>query len=405
MESLKSQFGLRSMDMEGRSLGTERPSVSIGRTASESSEVRSRFTSLLAERTRGGTRAIQGTSQAVEDDVASRIRDGRTDAAETGGEPRESVRDREADAASPERDENGPEGERGRREDPESRRSREDTAGDSKGDSGGDGELSSKERGNELTDASDAQGAESDDPSDAHAPTAPGQVLPQAPPPPKGGIGAAAMNAPKAMAQGGPAAAFSAVGRVLPKGQFNAVTGSQQAKAAAAKGAAPTSSAPRPGAAAMERAEAILEQLKVRIQSGGREARLQLRPVDLGRLDVHIKVDGGQVTASIAAESAETLSVLEAHAPELRAWLSKDGTETVELELYVMDDSAKEEHPQDMPGQDGQGRTGTGGRDRPGSGPSLNTAPSGPLRAALGASLDSQSQNPSRLPSGVDLVG
>lgn len=394
------------MDMEGRSLGTERPSVSSGRTAAESPEARQRFTSLLAERTRGGTRAIQGPRHAVEDDVASRIRGGRTDAAETGSELREGVRDREADAASPDREERTTADERGRREDPDSRRSREDSdQGASKRSSEGDSQFSSEERGSQLTDPSEAEGSVSEDPSDAKVPGAPGTMLHQPPPPPRGGLGASAMIAPKAMGAGVPSAGLAAAGTALPKGQFNAISASNQTKAAATRAAAPNASAPRPGAAAMERAEAILDQLKVRIQSGGREARLQLHPVDLGRLDVHIKVDGGKVTASIAAESAETLAVLEAHAPELKAWLSKDGTETVELDLFVMDDAAKDDHQRQMPGQGGQEGAGSRGARRDRSPQTAQTVPSGPLRAALGASLEAQPLTQSRLLGGVDLVG
>lgn len=380
--------------------------MSPGRIDAESPEARQRFTALLAERTRGGTRAIQGPRHAVEDDVASRIRDGRTDAAETGGEPREGVRDREADAASPDREEGATAEERGRREDPESRRSREDSEqGSSRGSREGGGDLSSKERGTHLTDASGAEGAASEDPSDAAVPGAPGTTLQQPPPPPRGALGAAAMIAPKAMSSGVPSAGLGAAGTALPKGQFNAISAAGQTKAAAAKAAAPNPTAPRPGASAMERAEAILDQLKVRIQSGGREARLQLHPVELGRLDVHIKVEGGQVTASIAAESAETLAVLEAHAPELRAWLSKDGTETVELDLFVMDESSKDDHQRQMPGQGGQEGAGSRGARRDRSPSTTQTVPSGPLRAAIGASLEAQPLTPSRLPGGVDLVG
>ena len=87
----------------------------------------------------------------------------------------------------------------------------------------------------------------------------------------------------------------------------------------------------------MERAEAILQQLKVQIRAGEKEARLQLRPQELGLLDMRIKVDGGVVMARLAAESAETLAVLESHAPELRAWLSREGTERVELSFERLD--------------------------------------------------------------------
>merc|ERR1739841_91729 len=94
-----------------------------------------------------------------------------------------------------------------------------------------------------------------------------------------------------------------------------APTGRAAQAAAAARPRA--TSGPRPGAAQMERAEAILEQLKVQIRAGEKEARLQLRPQELGLLDMRIKVDGGVVMARLAAESAETLAVLESHAPEL----------------------------------------------------------------------------------------
>ncbi|MEM9382044.1 MAG: flagellar hook-length control protein FliK, partial [Planctomycetota bacterium] len=126
---------------------------------------------------------------------------------------------------------------------------------------------------------------------------------------------------------------------------------------AAQPGAAPTlraesasqasrsqAAAPKPGAAAMERAEAILDQLRMRIRAGDREATIQLRPADLGRLQMHVRVDGGAISATIAAESPETLAVLEAHAPELRSWLARDDAQRVDLQLELLVAADAEEH-------------------------------------------------------------
>ena len=121
----------------------------------------------------------------------------------------------------------------------------------------------------------------------------------------------------------------------------------------------------------MQRAEAILEQLKVRIQGGDREATINLNPVDLGRLRLHVKVDQGAVHASIAAESAETLAVLEAHAPELRAWLSRDGAESVELNLGLMTSAEADAQSRSEQGERGQH---SGSRRDQGSGGGISLA-------------------------------
>ena len=154
-------------------------------------------------------------------------------------------------------------------------------------------------------------------------------------------------------------------------------------------------SGPRPGAARMERAEAILEQLKVQIRAGEKEARLQLRPQELGLLDMRIKVDGGVVMARLAAESAETLAVLESHAPELRAWLSREGTERVELSFERLDPGAGAGQDQastrDARGQERRER----GR-RSAAAPLASTAAGGDLVEALART--------STRTTGVDLV-
>jgi hypothetical protein len=83
----------------------------------------------------------------------------------------------------------------------------------------------------------------------------------------------------------------------------------------------------------LELAEQVMRQLRARFQLGQREALIELRPSELGRIGVHLRFEDGALTATIRAERPETLAVLEAHAPELRAWLAQDGKEVREIDL------------------------------------------------------------------------
>ena len=95
-------------------------------------------------------------------------------------------------------------------------------------------------------------------------------------------------------ASAGPAPAISGVFRAPGTGQPlpGVASGGNRPPAAAtaagtrvetAAGAPTNKTAPAKPASSMQRAEAILEQLKVRIQGGDREATINLNPVDLGR--------------------------------------------------------------------------------------------------------------------------
>lgn len=340
MEFPKSQLGLRSMDLEGRSLGTERPSVSTSGDA-DAAASRARFTSILRERAgeaAPGTRELRETTI---DEVSARIRDGRTDAAESEPDVRDRVRERDPgeDSADPDAEERRePREERRREREP---RGRDERRGDDDPARDDGAELSSGERSVQLTDANDARALHGEhqgtgDGSDVFGGVPSGPAITTSP------LTAGVAAAPRA-AQAAPVAAFAlGAGPAAPRGGQSAPQIAPIAPTGRTAGAASTarpqaSPGPRPGAARMERATAILEQLKVQIRAGEREARLQLRPQELGLLEMRIKVDGGVVTAHLAAESAETLAVLESHAPELRAWLSREGTQRVELSFERFD--------------------------------------------------------------------
>ncbi|MEM9378804.1 MAG: hypothetical protein AAGB93_02565, partial [Planctomycetota bacterium] len=146
--------------MEGRSLGTERPSVSTG--AGDGRPGTGRFLSFLQSRTSeaaGGT--ARRTQASMEDDVAERIRGGRTDAADAGPQrPEDAVREprdgRGADGASRGVERRAePRGESGR-----PRAERAEGRADQGSERGAEGAgLSSRERSIGWTDASDAQGS------------------------------------------------------------------------------------------------------------------------------------------------------------------------------------------------------------------------------------------------------
>ncbi len=82
-----------------------------------------------------------------------------------------------------------------------------------------------------------------------------------------------------------------------------------------------------------ERTEAVFRQLRMHISPGTRHAVIQLVPEDMGRISIRITVKGPRVTGEIRAESRETLEILEAHAPELRAVLAQSGFDTTDLSL------------------------------------------------------------------------
>jgi flagellar hook-length control protein FliK len=92
-------------------------------------------------------------------------------------------------------------------------------------------------------------------------------------------------------------------------------------------------SAAAPSASDLERAEKILEQVRLRIRPAMRQASIDLKPADLGRISVRLQVNDGTVNAVLRAEHAETLAVLEHHLPELRAMLAQSGFESADIDL------------------------------------------------------------------------
>jgi flagellar hook-length control protein FliK len=74
-----------------------------------------------------------------------------------------------------------------------------------------------------------------------------------------------------------------------------------------------------------------LDQVKVQIESGakgdGDTITVQLRPEELGRVEIKLEVQDGQVKATVTADRPETLQLLKNEAPSLQQSLSNAGLE------------------------------------------------------------------------------
>ena len=334
MESLKSQLSLRSLDVEGRSPGTGRPSV-FG-TAGNSSGA-TRFASLL-ERDLDSHRARPtGVEDRVEAQVADRIRAGRDAARDDSASLRSRDESRVKDddpmqrERAAERRSREPVREDARevREDP-----RSSEPGRRRDTNGPERRLSGRERTVAAADAADAEGA-----GDAAPQSLPSQIPPAEAPdlvadPGDALVPTAANLVPQAAAT--PLALQTAARPVAPS--ITAVAAGRAAEPGAPRSAdaAPPREAPTP--ADVKRAEAVLRQLRASVQAGARDAIVELRPSELGRISVHLRVEAGSIEATMRADRVETLAILEAHLPELRAWLSQDGLDVREVDLALLEE-------------------------------------------------------------------
>lgn len=384
------------MDMEGRSLGTERPSVSSSSGSGE--PLRERFAEVFSSRTSDGARQVRQSRASIEEGVSERIRDGRTDAAQAsqgGGDVRDDVRERPMEEAAREADrefdsEPAEEADTGRGDEESQREAPTEQSAEAPSEDSDD--ASAEDIGSMLTDP-----APEDEAYDgAHGgPALQGVVdqwaagvfrpstgaSPAAPPMVVGGLVNAGLGGPGAR----PTAPINTIGGAMRVDMAKA--GVEKARPAAA---------PRPPNPA-ERAAAILDQLRVHIRAGDREATIHLRPLELGLLEMRIRVENGGISASIAAESAETLAVLEAHAPELRAWLSRGGDDQVQLELSLLDTTADDGRGADDTDASGGRRNSESNSSSERTQGSMSTAQTGSLANALTVAL-------SQTNDGIDLV-
>jgi flagellar hook-length control protein FliK len=96
----------------------------------------------------------------------------------------------------------------------------------------------------------------------------------------------------------------------------------------AAGSAAYASAAPRGEEAVLPQ---IVQHIRMHVTQGSSEARMQLKPEHLGALNITLKVEQGQVTATIQADVAAVRQFIESHESSLRQALSEQGLQLAKL--------------------------------------------------------------------------
>lgn len=116
---------------------------------------------------------------------------------------------------------------------------------------------------------------------------------------------------------------------------------------------------------------------------GREEVRLQLQPESLGRVEVRLNYDGAEVRVHLSAETAQTSTLLQSHAPDLRAALVEAGVNVGQLSVAVGDGRSASSHGW-AGSQAGQAFTpgGTNGNERAPREPAATPAQSVGVRPA-----------------------
>jgi hypothetical protein len=99
---------------------------------------------------------------------------------------------------------------------------------------------------------------------------------------------------------------------------------------------ASASAAADPGVSLPELPNVVPHTLRVLAQEGVREARIRLRPPELGSIHVLVQVEGNRVAAHIAAERAPVRALLEHLREELGQSLKDAGLRLVELKIETL---------------------------------------------------------------------
>jgi flagellar hook-length control protein FliK len=99
----------------------------------------------------------------------------------------------------------------------------------------------------------------------------------------------------------------------------------------AAGNAAYTSAAPRAEETVLPQ---IVQSIRMQAVQGTTEARVQLKPEHLGNVNITLRVEHNQVTATIQADVAAVRQWIESHESSLRQSLSEQGLQLARLEVH-----------------------------------------------------------------------
>jgi flagellar hook-length control protein FliK len=81
----------------------------------------------------------------------------------------------------------------------------------------------------------------------------------------------------------------------------------------------------------------LTTRMKLLLRDGVREARLQLHPAELGRLQVSVSTDGDQARVSFIADTAAARDAIEQSMPRLRDMLEQNGLQLAQSDVEQRD--------------------------------------------------------------------
>ncbi len=132
--------------------------------------------------------------------------------------------------------------------------------------------------------------------------------------------------------------------------------------------------------------EALGQRLAAQIAKGDWKVEMALRPIDLGKIDIELKMNQGQLQASFHASEAGTRDLIVNGLPKLKEVLAQLGMEVASVDVNVRQDSQSGGNP--TPGKSSPGMAGIGAKRSGGETPASAGLPPAPGMKASDDGLD-----------------
>jgi hypothetical protein len=93
--------------------------------------------------------------------------------------------------------------------------------------------------------------------------------------------------------------------------------------------------------------DSVFKQILVKLNPEGGEMSLRLQPPELGELDLHMVVEGGnRLSLSIGAERADLAHLIQRHLDELKQTLERSGLEVTDAQVHTRGDGSRGDREQ-----------------------------------------------------------
>jgi len=103
--------------------------------------------------------------------------------------------------------------------------------------------------------------------------------------------------------------------------------------------------------------DSVFKQILLKLNPEGGEMRVRLDPPELGELDLHMIVEGGnKLSLSIGAERADLTQLIQRHLDELKQTLERAGLHVTDAQVHTRGEGSHSRHGRDeqRPGSDGE---------------------------------------------------